>query len=401
MDFSLSKEQTDIKRAAREFAEGEFTPDTAMELDLNHEFPQDLYKKAGELGFIGLDYPEEIEGGGLGVTENVLVIEEFCKADSGIGMAIHLAYLPAKMVKLFGTPEQHVKYLKPLVRGEYISAVSFTESDHGSDLTRMDTTVEDKGDRFIINGTKIFTTNARYADFFVVLCQDDKEARRGQGMSTILVERNPSTWLGGELEINEIPNKMGLRMTSSGELVFKDLEVPRENLLGEKGRGLMNILDFLDESRIEIGAQALGNAEGAFLRALDHAKGRTQFQQPIINFQAIGHKLARMWTQIQSLKWLTYYAAWLCDHESRKMANAIPLFTSMVKHHVPETAKWIIDEAMTVFGGYGYFLDQEVERRYRDNRIAEVYEGTVEVQLNNMVRILKKLNPDFINVNLL
>jgi len=220
-------------------------------------------------------------------------------------------------------------------------------------------------------------------------------------MSTLLVERNPSTWLGGELEINEIPNKMGLRMTSSGELVFKDLEVPRENLLGEKGRGLMNILDFLDESRIEIGAQALGNAEGAFLRALDHAKGRTQFQQPIINFQAIGHKLARMWTQTQSLKWLTYYAAWLCDHESHKMANAIPLFTSMVKHHVPETAKWIIDEAMTVFGGYGYFLDQEVERRYRDNRIAEVYEGTVEVQLNNMVRMLKRLNPEFINVNLL
>jgi alkylation response protein AidB-like acyl-CoA dehydrogenase len=329
------------------------------------------------------------------------VIEEFCKADSGIGMAIHLAYLPAKIVKIFGTPEQHEKYLRPLVRGEYISAVSFTESDHGSDLTRMDTSVEDKGDRFIINGTKIFTTNARYADFFIVLCQDDQEAKRGQGMSTLLVERNPSTWLGGELEINEIPNKMGLRMTSSGELVFKDLVVPRENLLGEKGRGLMNILDFLDESRIEIGAQALGNAEGAFLRALDHAKGRTQFQQPIINFQAIGHKLARMWTQTQSLKWLTYYAAWLCDHESLKMANVTPLFTSMVKHHVPETAKWIIDEAMTVFGGYGYFLDQEVERRYRDNRIAEVYEGTVEVQLNNMVRMLKRLNPDFINVNLL
>ena len=159
--------------------------------------------------------------------------------------------------------------------------------------------------------------------------------------------------------------------------------------------------DFLDESRIEIGAQALGNAEGAFLRALDHSKGRTQFQQPIINFQAIGHRLARMWSQMQSLKWLTYYAAWLCDHESRKMVNVIPLFTSMVKHHVPETAKWIIDEAMTVFGGYGYFLDQEVERRYRDNRIAEVYEGTVEVQLNNMVRMLKRLNPDFVNVNLL
>ena len=163
----------------------------------------------------------------------------------------------------------------------------------------------------------------------------------------------------------------------------------------------MNILDFLDESRIEIGAQALGNAEGAFLKALKYAKERTQFQQPIINFQVIGHKLARMWSQIQSLKWLTYYAAWLCDHESRKMANVIPLFTSMVKHHVPEMAKDIIDEAITVFGGYGYFLEQEVERRYRDNRITEVYEGTVEVQLNNMVRMLKRLNPDFINASLI
>ncbi|MBC8458419.1 MAG: acyl-CoA/acyl-ACP dehydrogenase [Deltaproteobacteria bacterium] len=401
MDFSLTQEQKDIKRAAREFAEGEFSSERAIELELNHEFPKDLYKKAGELGFIGLNYSQEIGGEGLGVTENVLVIEEFCKADSGIGMAIHLAYLPAKIVKIFGTAEQHMRYLKPMIRGDYVSAVSFTESDHGSDLTCMSTTLEEKGDRFVINGTKIFTTNAGYADFFIVLCQDDKDAKPGKGMSTILVERDPSTWLGGELEINEIPNKMGLRMTSSGELVFKNLEVPIGNLLGERGRGLMNILDFLDESRIEIGAQALGNAEGAFLKALKHAKERTQFQQPIINFQVIGHKLARMWSQIQSLKWLTYYAAWLCDHESRKMANVIPLFTSMVKHHVPEMAKDIIDEAITVFGGYGYFLEQEVERRYRDNRITEVYEGTVEVQLNNMVRMLKRLNPDFINASLI
>jgi len=401
MDFSLTQEQKDIKRAAREFAEGEFTSERAIELELNHEFPKDLYKKAGELGFIGLNYSQEIGGEELGVTENVLVIEEFCKADSGIGMAIHLAYLPAKIVKIFGTAEQHMRYLKPMIRGDYVSAVSFTESDHGSDLTCMSTTLEEKGDRFVINGTKIFTTNAGYADFFIVLCQDDKDAKPGKGMSTILVERDPSTWLGGELEINEIPNKMGLRMTSSGELVFKNLEVPIENLLGERGRGLMNILEFLDESRIEIGAQALGNAEGAFLKALKHAKERTQFQQPIINFQVIGHKLARMWSQIQSLKWLTYYAAWLCDHESRKMANVIPLFTSMVKHHVPEMAKDIIDEAITVFGGYGYFLEQDVERRYRDNRITEIYEGTVEVQLNNMVRMLKRLNPDFINASLI
>ncbi len=401
MDFSLTREQKDIKKAAREFAGGEFTRERAVEYEINHEFPKKLYKQAGELGFIGLNYPKEIGGEDLGVTENVMVVEEFCKADSGIGMAIHLAYLPAKIVKFFGTPEQHKKFLQPMIQGDYISAVSFTEPDHGSDITCMATTMDEKEDRFIINGTKIFTTNAGYADFFIILCQDDQEAKRGKGMSTVLVERDPSTWLGGELEINEIPNKMGLRMTSSGELVFKDLEVPRENLLGEKGRGLMNILDFLDESRIEIAAQSLGNAEGAFLLALNHAKGRVQFGKPIIRFQGIGHKLARMWSQLQSIKWLTYQSAWLCDHESRNMSNAVPLFTSMVKHHVPETAKSIIDDAITVFGGYGYFLEQDVERRYRDNRIAEMYEGTVEVQLNNMIRILAKLNPDFINASLL
>jgi acyl-CoA dehydrogenase len=190
-------------------------------------------------------------------------------------------------------------------------------------------------------------------------------------------------------------------MISSSELVFQDLRVPKENVLGERGRGLLNVLDFLDESRVEIGAQALGNCEGAFLKALDHAREREQFGRPIINFQAIGHKLARMWSQIQSIKLATYYAAWLCDQKSKKMSKAVPLFTSLVKHHVPETAKMIIDETISVFGGYGYFLDQEVERRYRDNRIVEIYEGTVEVQLNNMVRILKKLNLDFIGSSLL
>jgi alkylation response protein AidB-like acyl-CoA dehydrogenase len=401
MDFSLSDEQRDIKRAAAEFARGEFTPELAQDCELNHRFPRELFKKAGELGFVGLDYPEEIGGGGLGVLENVLVIEEFCKADSGLGMAMHLAYLPAKMVRIFGTPHQQEKFLAPLVRGDWVSAVSFTESDHGSDLTRMDTTLEEKEDGFVLNGTKIFTTNAAYADFFIVLAQEDQEASPGKGMTTILVQPNPSSWLDGKMEINEIPHKMGLRMTSSGELVFHDLKLPKENILGERGRGLLNVLDFLDESRIEIGAQALGNAQGAFLKALNYARERKQFKKSIITFQAIGHRLARIWSQLQSLKWITYHAAWLCDRGPETSDDMKALFTSMVKHHVPETAKTIIDETITVFGGYGYFLDQDVERRYRDNRIVEMYEGTVEVQLNNMIRVLKKINLDFISSRLL
>jgi alkylation response protein AidB-like acyl-CoA dehydrogenase len=316
-------------------------------------------------------------------------------------MAMHLAYVPSKVVKLFGTREQKKKFLAPLIRGDWVSAISLTEPNHGSDLTCMETTVEEKEDGFVINGTKIFTTNAAYADFFVVLAQDDKGAPPGKGMTTILVERDPSSWLDGRLEINEIPHKMGIRTTSSGELVFHGLKVPKESILGERGRGLLNVLDFLDESRIEIAAQALGNAEGAFLKALNHARQRTQFQKPIIDFQAIGHRMGRLWSHLQSIKWITYYAAWLCDHRTEKTSGATPLFTSMVKHHVPETAKMIIDETITVLGGYGYFLEQEVERRYRDNRIIEIYEGTVEVQLNTMVRLLKKLNMDFIRSTLL
>ena len=400
MDFSLSKEQRDIKRAAAEFAQGEFKPEVAHECEFNHRFPRELYKKAAQLGFVGADYPERIGGGGMGILENVLVVEEFCKADSGIGMAIHLAYIPSKLVKLFGTPRQQEQFLAPLVRGDWVSAVSFTEPDHGSDLRRMETTMEEKEDGFVLNGTKVFTTNASYADFFIVLAQEEQDAPPGKGMSTIVVQSDPSTWLDGEMEINEIPNKMGLKMASSGELVFHNLKVPKENVVGERGRGLMNVLEFLDESRIEIGAQALGNAEGAFLKALNHARERKQFDRPIIDFQGIGHKLARMWSYIQSVKWLNYYGAWLCDRKDQKMSSTIPLFTSMVKHHVPETAKMVIDEMITVFGGYGYFLEQDVERRYRDNRIIEMYEGTVEVQLNNMVRILKKLNMDFISAAL-
>jgi len=401
MDFSLTKQQRDIKKAAAEFAAKEFLPEVAQEHELNHRYPRELFKKAGQLGFIGLDYPERIGGGGMGVTENVLVIEEFCKADSGIGMALHLGYVPSKVIKVVGSPQQQEKFLGPLVRGDWISAIAMTEPDHGSDLTRMETTLVEEKDGFVINGTKVFTTNGSYADFLVVLVQEDAHAAPGKGMSTVIVEKDPQSWLRGSLEISEIPNKMGLRMTSSAELVFHDLKIRKENMLGERGRGLLNVLDFLDESRIEIGAQALGNAEGAFLKALKHARERTQFQKPIIDFQAVGHKLARMWSQIQSLKWLTYYGAWLCDHKNESTAGSIPLFTSMVKHHVPETAKQVIDETISVFGGYGYFLEQDVERRYRDNRIVEIYEGTVEVQLNNMVRLLKKLNLDFLTSTLL
>jgi alkylation response protein AidB-like acyl-CoA dehydrogenase len=164
------------------------------------------------------------------------------------------ATAPAKIVKIFGTPEQQRKFLAPVVKGDWVSAMSLTEPNHGSDLTRMETSLREQADGFVLNGTKVFTTNGGYADFFVVLAQEDPEARSGAGMTTILVERDSSSWLGGKMEINEISGKMGLKMTSSSEIVFHDLKIAKENILGVRGRGLMNVLDFLDESRIEIGA---------------------------------------------------------------------------------------------------------------------------------------------------
>jgi len=401
MDFELNKTQKDIQKAVRDFIKGEFDKDLALELAKNHEFPKKIWQKAGEIGLIGVHFPEEYSGQGLGSLEDILVIEELCRGDSSIGSAVALSSFASELIVHYGSDEMKEKFIPEVAEGRMLSAGAFTEPDHGSDLTRMDTTLREQDDGFVLNGTKVFTTNGGYADFFIVLAQENPEAGPGKGMTTIIIERDPSSWLGGKMEINEIPDKMGLRMTSSSELVFQDLKISKENILGKRERGLLNVLDFLDESRIEIGAQALGNCEGAFLKALNHAREREQFKRPIIDFQAIGHKLARMWSQLQTLKWITYYGAWLCDNRPQKISMTIPLFTSIVKHHVPETAKSIIDDAITVFGGYGYFLDQEVERRYRDNRIIEMYEGTVEVQLNNIVRILKKLNLDFIDSELL
>jgi len=193
-----------------------------------------------------------------------------------------------------------------------------------------------------------------------------------------------------------MPTKMGLRMVSSGEISFRDFEVPKENLLGQNGRGLINLLEFLDESRIEIAAQSLGTAEGALLKALSHAREREQFGKPIIEFQGIGHKIARMFGDLMSAKALLYYAAKMCDKGGEQHKSLTPMFTAIVKYLVPEHAKGIIDQAINVFGGYGYFLEQEVERRYRDNRICEIYEGTVEVQLNTMLRTLRSTNLDFL-----
>jgi len=366
MDFDLTQEQKDIQKAAREFIQGEYDKDKILEWEQNHTFPKEIWKKACKLGFVGIHFPEEYGGQGYGVFENILIVEEFCRKDSGVGVALSLADFSSEVVLRFGTPEQKKKYLIPVTKGEFISGGAYTEPDHGSDITFMSTTALKQGDSFVINGTKTFITNGSLADFFVVLCQTDPNAKPPyRGQCTILVDKGTKG-----LDASEIMPKMGIRMTSTAELSFSDVRVPLTHLLGEEGKGFYQVLEFFDESRIEIAAQALGIAQGAFDRALDYTKQREQFGRKLVDFQITQHKLADMATKVETARLLTYKAAWNYDQK-----RIDPKLTSMAKMFAARTAVEVADEAIQLLGGYGYMTEYDVERFYRDAKITELFEG--------------------------
>ncbi|HUV35986.1 MAG TPA: acyl-CoA dehydrogenase family protein [Patescibacteria group bacterium] len=375
MDFELSTEQKDIQEAASRFAKGEFTRELALKHEEEHSFPRDIWKKASELGFIGLHYPEEFGGQGLGVMENTLVVEEFCCRDSGIGTALALADFASEILMRHGTEDQKKKYLAKVASGRMISAGAFTEPNHGSDITRMDTRAVTKGDNRIINGTKTFITNGEIADFYIVLCQVDFEISPSyRGMSLILVDRETEG-----VATQDVGTKMGIKMTSTAEISFSDISVPLTNLVGEDGKGFYHVMEFFDESRIEIAATALGIAQGAFDRALEYAEQREQFGRRIADFQVTQHKLADMATAIEAARLIVYKSAWNFDQ-----GRIDPRLTSMAKMFAGRTAVQVADEAIQILGGYGYITEYEVERFYRDAKIAEIYEGTREIQKNTI-----------------
>lgn len=379
MDFELTQEQKDIQKAAREFIQGEYDKDKILEWEQTHTFPKEVWKKACKLGFIGIHFPEEFGGQGYGITENILVVEEFCRKDSGVGVAVTLADFSSEVILRFGTQEQKKKYLIPVTRGEFISGGAYTEPDHGSDITSMATTAIKKGDSYVINGTKTFITNGMLADFFIVLCQTDPHAKPPyRGQCTIIVEKGAKG-----MEATEITPKMGIRMTSTAELAFSDVRVPLTNLLGEENKGFYHVLEFFDESRVEIAAQALGIGQGAFDRALDYAKQREQFGKKLVEFQITQHKLADMATKLETARLLTYKAAWNYDQ-----GRIDPKLTSMAKMFAGKVAVEVADEAIQIFGGYGYITEYEVERFYRDAKITEIYEGTKEIQKNTIASAL-------------
>ncbi len=375
MDFELNKTQKDIQKAVRDFVKGEFDKDLALELAKNHEFPKKIWQKAGEIGLIGVHFPEEYSGQGLGSLEDILVIEELCRGDSSIGSAVALSSFASELIVHYGSDEMKEKFLPKVAEAKMLSAGAFTEPDHGSDITFMDTTAVKDGDEWVVNGGKIFITNGGLAGFYSVMCQTDPDAKPSyRGISLILVEADREG-----LSTMDVGDKMGITTMSTTEVILKDVRVPLSNLIGEEGKGFYHVLHFFDESRIQVAAQALGIAQGAFDRALDYVKKREQFGKKIAQFQATQHKLADMITKIELARLITYKAAWNFDQ-----GRIDPKLTSMAKMYAARSAVEVADEAIQLLGGYGYMTEYEVERFYRDAKITEIYEGTKEIQKNTI-----------------
>jgi alkylation response protein AidB-like acyl-CoA dehydrogenase len=381
MDFELTRSQKEIQKAARDFAKGEFDKELALEMAKKHEFPEKIWKKAADYGFIGVHFPEKYSGQELGVLENILIAEEFCSRDSTIGSAVILSGFASECLLRFASEELKAKFLPQVAEGKVLSCGAFTEADHGSDITRMDTTAQEDGDEWVINGVKIFITNGGHplTGFYSVLCQTDTEIKPShRGQSLILVEADREG-----VATTDVGDKMGIHSMATAEVVFKDVRVPKTNLIGKQGRGFYQVLEFFDESRILVAAQALGTAQGAFDRALAYTKGREQFGKKIAQFQVNQHKLADMATKIELARLITYKAAWNYD-QGRMDAK----LTSMAKMFAARTAVEVADEAIQLHGGYGYMAEYEVERFYRDAKITEIYEGTKEIQKNTIASIL-------------
>jgi len=383
LEFKLNDEQKEIVKAICEFCAKEFTPELALEFDQKEEFPMAIYKKAAQLGFTSMRIPQEYDGQGYGVFEDCLVVEEMCRTDPGLGVAVSLGSLMIPDVLLkHGNEEQKKKYIPPMAKGDKIAAAAFTEPEHGSDITRMDTTAVKCGNEWVINGAKEFITNATTADTFIILCQSDPNAQPShRGQSLFLAEKGMCG-----LDATKLHGKMGIRPCVTGSLSFADLKIPETNVIGDLGKGFYYTLELFDGTRITVAAQAVGMAQGAFDRALAYAKTRKQFGQTIINFQGVGFKLAEMAWKIESARLMMYKAAWLYDKEKPN-----PVATSMAKAYAGRVAMEVTDDAIQIFGGYGYLADYHVERYHRCAKITELYEGTSEIQKLTIANYLMKL----------
>jgi len=374
MHFQLTEEQLMIRQAARDFARNQCLPGV-IERDELQRFPKDQVMQLAELGFMGMMVSPEYGGSGMDTVSYVLAMEEISKIDASVSVCMSVNNsLVCWGLEEYGTEEQKKKYLTPLAQGRkdgelYIGAFLLSEPEAGSDATSQRTTAEDKGDHFLLNGTKNWITNGNSASVYLVMAQTDP-SRGSKGITTFIVEKN---WPGVSVGAKE--NKMGIRASDTHSILFNDVKVPRENIIGEVGFGFTFAMKTLAGGRIGIAAQALGIASGAYELALEYSRQRKAFGKEIMNHQAIQFKLADMSTRIEAARLLCLKSAWEKDN-----GMDYTLSSSMAKVFASEAAMWVSTEAVQVHGGYGYVKEFHVERLMRDAKITQIYEGTSEVQ---------------------
>lgn len=369
MNFTLTKEQELVRQMVRDFAVNEVKP-IAAEIDVTERFPMENVKKMGELGMMGIPFPTEFGGAGGDVLSYILAVEELSKvcATTGVILSAHTS-LCASLINENGTPEQKEKYLRDLCTGNKIGAFGLTEPGAGTDAAGQQTTAVLDGDNYILNGSKIFITNGGVADTFIVFAMTDK-SKGTKGISAFIVEKGFPGFSIGKKE-----DKLGIRASSTTELIFENCVVPKENLIGREGKGFGIAMKTLDGGRIGIAAQALGIAEGALDEAIKYMKERKQFGRPIAAFQGLQWMVAEMSTKIEAARFLVYKAAWLKENKQPYSIDA-----ARAKLYAAEVAMDVTTKVVQLFGGYGYTKEYPVERMMRDAKITEIYEGTSEVQ---------------------
>ena len=369
MNFALSKEQELVRQMVREFAIDKVKP-IAAEIDQTEEFPMENVKLMAKYGMMGIPFAKEYGGAGGDNLAYILAVEELSKVcgTTGVILSAHVS-LCASLINQFGTEEQKQKYLPKLASGEMIGAFGLTEPGAGTDAAGQQTIAVLEGDHYVLNGSKIFITNGGVADVFVIFAMTDK-SKGTKGISAFIVERAFPGFSSGKIE-----DKMGIRASSTTELIMEDCIVPKENLVGKEGKGFGIAMQTLDGGRIGIAAQALGLAEGAMEEAVNYMKERKQFGRSLTAFQGLQWYLAEMDVKIEAARHLVYKAAWLKDNGKPYSVDA-----ARAKLFAAETAMEVTTKAVQLFGGYGYTKDYPVERMMRDAKITEIYEGTSEVQ---------------------
>ena len=371
MNFQLTREQELVQQMVREFAVNNVKP-LAAEIDETERFPMENVKKMGELGMMGIPFPKEVGGAGGDVLSYIIAVEELSKvcATTGVILSAHTS-LCASVINEHGTPAQKEKYLPDLCSGKKLGAFGLTEPGAGTDAAGQQTTavLSEDGSHYVLNGSKIFITNGGVAETFIVFAMTDK-SQGTKGISAFIVEKSFPGFSIGNLE-----NKMGIRASSTTELIFEDCIVPKENLIGKEGKGFAIAMKTLDGGRIGIAAQALGIAEGAFEEAVAYMKERKQFKKPLSAFQGLQWYIAEMDVKIQAAKHLVYKAACL-----KQEGKPYSIDAARAKLFAAEVAMEVTTKAVQIFGGYGYTKEYPVERMMRDAKITEIYEGTSEVQ---------------------